>query len=315
MAVQREIEATYDYMDEVIRRALGEHPDISCAFYDGDYSRTLEEAQRAKHEFVLASLGFRQGMRVLDIGCGWGPMLRVVRDRGGQEFGVTLSPKQAAACQRHGLRAELLDWNDMSLDAYGRFDAIVSIGAFEHFCSVEAYLKGRQDEIYRRFFMRCHALLVPCGRLYLQTMVWDRPLPYEAISLRAPKGSAAYLLALLEKFYPGSWLPYGQEQIRAAADGFFTLVAADSGRRDYIATMRAWRQRRIWRHALRPQLLGPLTARYLTSRDFRLQVASLRHSSNRRCFEHEIMDHRRMVFQRVEGNLAPPLHAPEEVRF
>jgi cyclopropane-fatty-acyl-phospholipid synthase len=71
MASAEEIERTYDFMDEALRRALGECPDLSCAFYDGDYSQTLERAQSAKHDYVLESIRFRPSMRVLDIGCGW----------------------------------------------------------------------------------------------------------------------------------------------------------------------------------------------------------------------------------------------------
>ena len=263
MASAEEIERTYDFMDEALRRALGECPDLSCAFYDGDYSQTLEGAQSAKHDYVLESIRFRPSMRVLDVGCGWGPILRAVRDRGGHAVGVTLSPKQAEACRRNGLEVYLRDWKDVTPDSYGTFDGIVSLGALEHFCSAQEYLQGRQESIYCQFFDLCRELLPPGGRLYLQTMVWDKPPPYH----------------------------------NAAG---FALVSCNSGRADYIHTMNEWRRRSIWRKALRPRLLMPLTARYMTSREFRYQLESLRRSSNRLCFEREIMDHLRMVFEKVE---------------
>ena len=77
MASQEEIEKTYDYMDKILRRALGECFDLSCAFYDGNYSLSLEQAQRAKHDYVLSSINFKAGARVLDIGCGWVQCLRL----------------------------------------------------------------------------------------------------------------------------------------------------------------------------------------------------------------------------------------------
>ena len=65
MATQKDIEATYDYMDEIFRLSLGNHADITGAMYNGDFSLTLEEAQKAKHEYILAGIHFKKGDRVL----------------------------------------------------------------------------------------------------------------------------------------------------------------------------------------------------------------------------------------------------------
>jgi cyclopropane-fatty-acyl-phospholipid synthase len=310
MASQREIQQTYDFMDRVIRLSLGECPDITGARYDGDYSQTLEEAQRAKHAFVVEAVKLKPGMRLLDIGSGWGPMLRAARDAGADAVGITLSPKQAAACRRQGLEAHVKDWKTMSPGDLGTFDAIVSIGAFEHFCSPEEHLRGEQDAIYRRFFTLCRRLLPERGRLYLQTMVWgSNAKPYAAISLKAPKDSDEYLLALMEKLYPGSWLPDGADQIARDAEGF-RLVSADSGRRDYIETMKEWGLRDMRRTALRnPVLLVQLSARYALSRDFRYQVECLARACNRTCFERKIMDHVRMVFESLGRPPGPEVPA------
>ncbi len=72
MANQAEIAQTYDYIDRIVRNNLGDFADLSCAFYDGNYQLTLDQAQRAKHRYILDGIGFRKGMRVLDIGCGSG---------------------------------------------------------------------------------------------------------------------------------------------------------------------------------------------------------------------------------------------------
>lgn len=306
MASQREIQRTYDFMDRVIRLGLGECPDITCALYDGDYSLTLEQAQRAKHAYVLKALNLRPGTRMLDIGSGWGPMLRAARDAGIHPVGITLSRKQAAACRRQGLEAHVKDWKTLSAGELGAFDAVVSIGAFEHFCSPEELMRGEQDAIYRGFFGLCRRLLPARGRLYLQTMVWGRnAVPYEAVSLRAPEDSDEYLLALLEKLYPGSWLPDGVDQIVRDAEGFLP-VCANSGRRDYIATMNEWGRLNMRRRALRkPALLLRLSARYAVSRNFRYQVECLARACNRTCFEREIMDHQRMVFERTDDAAGP----------
>src|SRR5881275_478046 len=92
------------------------------------------------------------------------------------------------------LEAYVKDWKDVSVDTFGRFDGIVSVGAFEHFCSVEEYVAGKQDQIYDHFFRLCHDLLPPGGRLYLQTMMLGRNAPtIQNISLQAQKGSNEYI--------------------------------------------------------------------------------------------------------------------------
>ena len=298
MANTTQIQRTYDWMDDMFRRGLGEHADITCAFYNGDYSLTLEEAQTAKHEYMLKGIKFEPGLRVLDIGCGWGPFLKVVQERGGKAVGLTLSKAQVETCERNGLEAYLLDWKDMDPKKFGRFDAVVSVGAFEHFCSVEEYKTGKQDEIYRKFFDLCQKLLPPHGRLFLQTMVWNNTPDYDKISFDAPKDSDYYLMACLEKFYPGSWLPGGKEHIIKNAKPF-NLISANSGRLDYIKTMDEWRKKT---RRLTPALLWGrvrLIPKYLTDKDFRIQIESLDNEANKKMFERNIMEHYRMVFEKI----------------
>lgn len=169
MATREQIEATYNYMDELWRLSLGDHADITAAFFDGDFRKSLDQAQADKYDWILSSTGFRAGNRVLDIGCGWGGLLLAVRKRGGIGKGLTLSTKQAENCWRAGLDVELCDWK--AFDAPARsFDIVTSVGAFEHFCSMEEYRAGKQDEVYSRFFELCHRVrrLMDHYRIVLQ---------------------------------------------------------------------------------------------------------------------------------------------------
>ncbi|HVI18902.1 MAG TPA: class I SAM-dependent methyltransferase, partial [Gaiellales bacterium] len=135
MADRNDLEFTYSLIDRVFRLSLGELADFSGALYNGDFSLSLEEAQRRKHEYIAEQIGIGPGRRVLDLGCGWGPLLDFVRRRGGAGVGVTLSSAQLRACRRHGLDAHLQDARQVTRSTFGIFDAVASLGAFEHFCS------------------------------------------------------------------------------------------------------------------------------------------------------------------------------------
>jgi cyclopropane-fatty-acyl-phospholipid synthase len=302
MADRADLDFTYSLIDRIFRLSLGELADFSGAKYDGDFSLTLEEAQRRKHDYIAEQIGIGTGRRVLDLGCGWGPLLADIRRRGGTGVGVTLSSAQARSCRRHDLDVHLRDAREVTADTFGPLDAVASLGAFEHFCSVADYEAGRQDEIYRSLFANVAGMLPAGGRLYLQTMVFGpRMIPIEEVSLDAPRDSDAWYLALLRKQFPGSFLPFGSEQVIRAAEPSLTLVSSMSGRLDYIETIKQWR-RRFGEPSMRKTLLKlSLVPRWLTSADFRLAFTS-GVSANGVCFERELLEHYRLVFEKPAPN-------------
>jgi cyclopropane-fatty-acyl-phospholipid synthase len=304
MAERADLEFTYTLIDRIFRLSLGELADFSGAKYDGDFSLSLEEAQRRKHVHIAEQIGIAPGRRVLDLGCGWGPLLRFVRERGATGVGVTLSSAQVAACRRHDLDVHLYDAREVDRDSFGPFDAVASLGAFEHFCSPDDYRAGRQDQVYDEIFARVASVLPPGGHFYLQTMVYGRNmLDPEAVDLDAllhgvpPRESDEWYLALLSRQFPGSWLPFGDEQVVRTAEPHFRLVASTSGRLDYIETINQW-NRRIGAPSMQKRLLKlRLLPRWLTSADFRMAFTS-GVSANQVCFQRELLDHYRFVFEK-----------------
>ena len=298
MAERDDLEFTYSLIDRLFRLSLGEMADFSGAKYDGDFSLTLEEAQHRKHDYVAEQIGFGPGRRVLDLGCGWGALLDAIRRSGGDGVGVTLSSAQVSACRRHGLDVHLCDARAVTPESFGPFDAAASLGAFEHFCSPEDYWAGRQEAIYRDLFARVAGVLPHQGRFYLQTMVFGpKMIPFEDVDIHAPRESDAWYVALLGRQFPGSFLPVSREQIVESAEPDFRLVSSSSGRLDYIETIRQWHIRFAAPSVKKSLVKLQLLPRWLTSADFRLAFTS-GVSPNSVCFERELLEHYRLVFEK-----------------
>jgi cyclopropane-fatty-acyl-phospholipid synthase len=150
----------YDVSNRFYRLVLGPSLTYSCAVF-AEPLLTLEEAQAAKHELVCAKLGIEEGMRLLDVGCGWGSLLIHAAEQHGVEgVGVTLSRAQAELAREriaeaglaHRVEVRLADYRDLRGE---RFDAISSIGMFEHV--------GRSQLAV--YFRRLYELVRPGGRL------------------------------------------------------------------------------------------------------------------------------------------------------
>jgi cyclopropane-fatty-acyl-phospholipid synthase len=160
----RNVAHHYDLSDRLYDLFLDRDRQYSCAYFHSP-DDGLDEAQTAKKAHIAAKLRLKAGLRVLDIGCGWGGMaLYLHQQTGADVLGITLSEEQLAVARRRAqeagvagrVRFELLDYRD----ARGPFDRIVSVGMFEHV--------GKAH--YREFFSRCRELLAPDGVMLLHTI-------------------------------------------------------------------------------------------------------------------------------------------------
>jgi cyclopropane-fatty-acyl-phospholipid synthase len=150
----------YDVSNAFYRLVLGPSMTYSCAVWQHE-GVTLEQAQAAKYELVCRKLGLEPGMRLLDIGCGWGGMvLHAAANHGVRAVGVTLSRRQTEWAEKAVAETGLADRIEIRYRDYrdvsdGPFDAISSIGMFEHVGLAQL----------RTYFGGVRRLLHPGGRL------------------------------------------------------------------------------------------------------------------------------------------------------
>ncbi len=301
MADKKDLDFIYTTIDKIFRLSIGETGDYSGAKYDGDFSMSLEKAQRTKHEFIADSLNIKKGSKVLDMACGWGPFSKyITKEREATSIGLTLSLGQAEASQKNGMNVIVKDCRYVKPEDFGLFDAITCIGGLEHFCSVEKWKEGKQEKVYSDFFQTLNNLLPTGGRFYMQTMTFSKNmLDLKDIDVNAENGSASHVLALMIKEFPGSWLPYGPEMVIRNAEPHFKLISQSSGRLDYIETISQWRKKFREFNLKKYWLYLSLIPKFIIDEEFRHQVAIFKISPNKVCFEQEIMDHYRLVFEKV----------------
>ena len=214
----------YDLSAELYELFLDSDRQYSCAYF-AEPGMSLEEAQAAKKAHIARKLLIEPGMRVLDIGCGWGGMgLTLARDYGARVVGVTLSEEQhRIACAR--ARAEgLEDQVDFRLTDYRSvtetFDRIVSVGMFEHVGVPH----------YREYFSNVHARLAPDGVALIHT-----------IGRLEPPGATS---PWIDKYiFPGGYVPALSEMSTAIEKEVLYLTDIEIWRLHYAETLRAWYDR------------------------------------------------------------------------
>ncbi len=221
----------YDVGNDFYETVLGPSLVYSCAYWtrgdDPDY--TLEDAQRDKNDLICRKLGLEPGMRLLDVGCGWGSLvLHAAREYGVRAVGVTVSTAQADYAERRVADSGLGDLVQIRNDDWrdvvdGPFDAIASVGMAEHL--------GAQS--WPAYVDRLHELLRPGGRL-LNHQIVRKGRPPRATSLR---GRRTFIDAYV--FPDGELLTTGEVVNRLEAGGF-EIRDVHALREHYARTLRHW---------------------------------------------------------------------------
>ncbi len=220
---KRNIAAHYDLGNDFFSLWLDPSLSYSCAYFK-DPADSLAIAQDQKIDLVLRKAQLKPGMRLLDIGCGWGHLaLRAARDYGVSVLGVTLSAEQCAAAKARARQAGLSDQVEIRLENYrdltagdGPFDRIVSVGMFEHV--------GRPH--IPLYLSRIRELLRPGGLSVLHTLT---KMKEDAVN----GWTAKYI-------FPGGYIPSLREIIYTQAAQELHVLHVESLRPHYAKTLDLW---------------------------------------------------------------------------
>jgi len=205
----------YDIGNRLFSLMLDPWFNYSCGYWES--ADTLDEAQEAKLDLVCRKTGLQPGMRVLDIGCGWGGFAKYAAARfGASVHGITVSGEQVSFardfCQGLDVRIELEDYRDLR----EQYDRIVSIGMFEHV--------GYRN--YRRFMEVVRRCLKDDGLFLLHTIGGNSSVHSTDPWIR-------------KYIFPNSMLPSAR-QITRAAEGLFVLEDWHGFGPHYDPTLMAW---------------------------------------------------------------------------
>ncbi|AMO59866.1 cyclopropane-fatty-acyl-phospholipid synthase [Mycolicibacterium phlei] len=229
-----DVQAHYDTSNDFFGLFQDPTRTYSCAYYERD-DMTLEEAQLAKIDLALSKLDLKPGMTLLDIGCGWGSVMkRAVERYDVNVVGLTLSLNQRALGQEildaipteRTRRVLLQGWEEFDEPV----DRIVSIEAFE------AWPKAK----YKAFFDTCYRVMPDDGRMVLQTIMGHPMKRWPEMGIPITISDLKFMRFILKEIFPGGAVPCDDDVVEFAGNAGFTVEKFDSMTEHYVRTLDTW---------------------------------------------------------------------------
>lgn len=229
-----DVQAHYDLSNDFFGLFQDPTRTYSCAYYERD-DMTLEEAQYAKIDRALRKLELKPGMTLLDVGCGWGSVMkRAIETYDVNVVGLTLSRNQ------HALGQQILDAVDTNrsrrvlLKGWEEFDEpvdrIVSIEAFE------AWPKSK----YKAFFDTCYRVMPDDGRMVLQTIMGHPLKRWPELGIPIVMSDLKFMRFIAKEIFPGGAVPCDEDVYEYGGNAGFTVADFDDMTTHYVRTLDTW---------------------------------------------------------------------------
>lgn len=226
---RRNVMAHYDLGNRFYEAWLDATMSYSAALFEGDRSRSLEDAQRAKYRRILKRIAARPGQTVLEIGCGWGGFAEVAtREFGLRVLGLTLSPAQLGYARERAAAGGFADMAVFELRDYREVG-----GVYDHIVSIEMF-EAVGERFWPTYFTRLRDRLKPGGRAVVQTITID-----DTLFDRYRRGTDF----IRRYVFPGGMLPSPQVFRRRAADCGLSIRDELRFGQDYAHTLALWAER------------------------------------------------------------------------
>ncbi|MBU0466175.1 MAG: class I SAM-dependent methyltransferase [Nanoarchaeota archaeon] len=230
----------YDFLDAFASCGIS---DFTDGVYNGDPEQSYQKAQENQANWLLDQIGCGSGARILDIGCGYGRVLKTAENRGTIAVGITVSEKQARRCVKNGLDVRLMNYRNMPDSWANSFDGVIANGSAEHFVQVQDAVEGKQDQIYQEMFKLVHMILKPKGKFATTIVHFNDGFSFDPKEIvKGPsnfkRGTLDYHCAQIARDF-GGWYPT-TNQLGECARGYFELESREDGTEDYHITSETW---------------------------------------------------------------------------
>ncbi len=235
MSSREDIDVTYGVNNDFFRLWLDESMTYTCALYLNG-NETLEQAQLKKHAFLSDAARIDEYSHVLDIGCGWGANLHFLSQVRNvtEAVGITLSKDQHEEISSRNIpntQVQFIDYRDYHPEQ--TFNAIISIGMFEHVATPQQTRRGDHIDIYRNYFRLAWEWSSPGTHFGLQTVV----------GARMPRRNALKEIGwVTSTIFPGAISPR-IEAIFESILPYWEVVALHTRREHYAKTTAEWLRR------------------------------------------------------------------------
>ena len=230
----KEVQSHYDLSDDFFALFLDPTRTYSCAYFD-DPGTTLEDAQMAKLDLSLGKCELSPGMKLLDIGCGWGATaLRAAESYQAKVIGLTLSENQFAHASQRARESGYSDTVQFRLQGWESFtdpvDRIISIGAFEHF----------RNSRHEAFFQRCREILPDDGIMMLHSIVTPSLADLREQGIEFVHEDIKFARFIRDEIFPGGQLCAPEWIKTLAQNNGFDVYHVQPLRLHYARTLDCW---------------------------------------------------------------------------